>query len=82
MVIVGGTRVTHLMFLGVDPVFLRFCGLHRLPSDRTVAAWLKAFMPPALEALSDLIRDLVWSRAQPQIQPSAHPERPTLQTTT
>jgi hypothetical protein len=64
MVIVGGARVTHLMFLGVDPVFLRFCGLHRLPSDRTVVAWLKAFTPPALEALSDLIRELVYEQIE------------------
>ena len=38
LMIVGGARVTHLMFLGIDPVFLRFCSLHRLPADRTVVA--------------------------------------------
>ncbi len=64
LIIVGGARVTHLAFLGVDPVFLRFCGLHRLPSDRTVVAWLKAFTDPALEALSGLIRDLVYERIE------------------
>jgi hypothetical protein len=64
MVIVGGARVTHLAFLGADPVFLRFCGLHRLPSDRTVVAWLKAFTSPALEALSNLIRDLVYDQIE------------------
>ena len=41
LLIVGGARVTHLAFLAIDPVFLRFCGLHRLPADRTVVAWLK-----------------------------------------
>ncbi len=50
MLIVGSARVTHLTFLGIDPVFLRFCGLHRLPADRTVVAWLKAFTPPAQES--------------------------------
>jgi hypothetical protein len=64
MLIVGGARVTHLGFLGTDPVFLRFCGLHRLPADRTVVAWLKAFTPPALEALSDIIRDLVYEQIE------------------
>ena len=64
MVIVGGAKVTHLAFLAADPVFLRFCGLHRLPSDRTVVAWLKAFTPPALEALSDWIRDLVYEQIE------------------
>jgi len=64
LVIVGGMRVTHLAFLGSDPVFLRFCGLHRLPADRTVVAWLKAFTPPALEALCELIRDLVYEQIE------------------
>jgi len=64
LLIVGGARVTHLAFLGSDPVFLRFCGLHRLPSDRTVVAWLKAFTPPALEALSEVIRDLVYEQIE------------------
>jgi hypothetical protein len=64
LLIVGGARVSHLVFLGVDPVFLRFCGLHRLPADRTVVAWLKAFTTPALEALCDLIRDLVYEQIE------------------
>jgi hypothetical protein len=64
LLIVGGARVTHLAFLGVDPVFLRFCGLHRLPADRTVVAWLKAFTPPALEALCEIIRDLVYEQIE------------------
>jgi hypothetical protein len=64
MIIVGGARVTHLAFLGADPVFLRFCGLHRVPSDRTVVAWLKAFTHPTLEALSELIRDLVYEQIE------------------
>ena len=64
LLIVGGARVTHLAFLGIDPVFLRFCGLHRLPSDRTVVAWLKAFTPPALEALCEIIRDLVYEQIE------------------
>ena len=64
LIIVGGARVTHLAFLGTDPVFLRFCGLHRLPSDRTVVAWLKAFTDPALESLCTLIRDLVYEQIE------------------
>jgi hypothetical protein len=64
LLIVGGARVTHLAFLGNDPVFLRFCGLHRLPADRTVVAWLKAFTPPALEALCEILRDLVYEQIE------------------
>jgi hypothetical protein len=64
LLIVGGARVTHLAFLGSDPIFLRFCGLHRLPADRTVVSWLKAFTPPALEALCEIIRDLVYEQIE------------------
>jgi hypothetical protein len=64
LLIVGGVRVTHLAFLGTDPIFLRFCSLHRLPADRTVVAWLKAFTPPALEALCEVIRDLVYEQIE------------------
>ena len=64
LLIVGGSRVTHLAFLGVDLVFLRFCGLRRLPSDRTVVGWLKAFTDPGLEALCTLIRDLVYDQIE------------------
>jgi hypothetical protein len=64
LLIVGGVRVTHLAFLGTDPIFLRFCNLHRLPSDRTLVAWLKAFTPAALEALCTVIRDLVYEQIE------------------
>jgi hypothetical protein len=64
LLVVGGARVTHMVFLGVDPVFLRFCSLHRLPSDRTVVAWLKSFTDPSIEALSELIRDLVYEQIE------------------
>ena len=59
LIVIGGYRVSHLAFLGSDPVVLRFCGLRRLPSDRTVVRWLKRFGDTALLALETLIRDLV-----------------------
>jgi hypothetical protein len=59
LLVIGGMRVTHLTFVGTDPVLLRFCGLRRMPADRTVVRWLKAFTPPLLDRLADLIRDLV-----------------------
>jgi hypothetical protein len=57
LLLIGGARVTHLAFVGVDPIVLRFCGLHRLPADRTLVRWLKAFTAPLLERLADLVRD-------------------------
>ena len=59
LLFVGGWRVTHLAFVGTDPLLLRFCGLSRLPTDRTVVRMLKSFSSSALLALGDLIRDLV-----------------------
>ncbi|MCP5059430.1 MAG: hypothetical protein GY937_22220 [bacterium] len=61
---IGGLRVTHLVFVGTDPVLLRFAGLHLTPSDRTVVAWLKAFTPQMLEKLSELIRELVYDQVE------------------
>lgn len=59
LIVIGGWRVTHLAFLGSDPIVLRFAGLQRLPADRTVVRWLKRFSSEALLALETLIRDLV-----------------------
>ena len=42
LIVVGGWRISHLAFLGTDPV-VRFCGLQRRPSDRTRARFLKPF---------------------------------------
>jgi hypothetical protein len=64
LLVIGGLRVTHLAFVGTDPILLRFAGLHRAPADRTVVDWLKRFSPPMLERLSDLIRDLVYEQIE------------------
>jgi len=64
LLVIGGLRVSHLAFVGTDPILLRFSGLHLTPSDRTVVAWLKAFTPQALERLSELIRDLVYDQVE------------------
>lgn len=59
LVILGGRRVRQLQFLGQDPLVLRFCGLKKLPSARTVGRWLSEFRMPAVGALADLNADLV-----------------------
>jgi hypothetical protein len=59
LIVVGGMRVSHIAYLSVDPVVLRFCALKRLPNDRTLARWLKRFGDTALLALETLVRDLV-----------------------
>lgn len=64
LLLIGGWRVTHLAFVGTDPLLLRFAGLRRMPSDRTVVRWLKRFSPQALERLRGLIRDLVYQQIE------------------
>ena len=51
LIIGGGRRIRHLGFLDGDPVILRFCGLARLPTDRTVNRWLAQFDEKRLNAL-------------------------------
>lgn len=64
LLLIGGWRVTHLAFVGSDPLLLRFAGLQQMPSDRTVVRWLKRFTAESLEALRDLIRDLVYEQIE------------------
>ncbi len=64
LLVIGGLRVTHLAFVGTDPIGLRFAGLPLTPADRTVVAWLKAFDSPMLEKLSELIRELVYDQVE------------------
>jgi hypothetical protein len=64
LLVIGGWRISHLAFVGSDPILLRFCGLRRLPADRTLARWLERFGSQALLALADLIRDLVYEQIE------------------
>lgn len=59
LVIVGAQRVGHVAFLEGDPLFERFCGLKRLPSDRTVSRWLKSFRKHTVEALKRMNAEIV-----------------------
>ena len=43
LIVIGGRRISHLGFLSTDPIVLRFAGLRRLPTDRSLAQWLKRF---------------------------------------
>lgn len=51
LLIVGGRRLRHLVFVQDDPLFQRFCGLRRLPTPRTVGRWLRRFTQESLERL-------------------------------
>jgi len=58
----GGRRLRHLRYLAGDPLVLRFCGLRRLPTARTVGRWLAAFRSRHLRRLQD-VNALVAARA-------------------
>jgi hypothetical protein len=64
LLVIGGWRLSHVAFVGRDPILLRFCGLQRMPCDRTLARWLERFSSQALLALGDLIRDLVYEQIE------------------
>jgi hypothetical protein len=62
--VIGGWRISHLAFVGTDPMLLRFCGLHRMPADRTLARWLERFSSVALLRLGELIQELVFEQIE------------------
>jgi hypothetical protein len=58
LIISGGRRVRHLLFVAEDPLVLRLCGLRRMPTPRSVGRWLAAFRArdlPALQRVNALV---------------------------
>ncbi len=64
LVLAGGRRIEHLRYLARDPLFARFCGLRRLPTDRSVVNWLKRFTMPGVRALGALVSELVFEQVE------------------
>jgi hypothetical protein len=54
LIISGGRRVRHLLYLDSDPVVQRFCGLAHLPTPRSVGRWLREFRAHHLPKLQEL----------------------------
>lgn len=59
LLIVGGRRLRHLLYLDKDPVITRIAGLKRLPTPRTVARWLGRLNRHRLPELQKINEDLV-----------------------
>jgi Transposase DDE domain group 1 len=59
LILVGGRRLEHLSYLCEDPLVKRFCGLLRLPRERSVARWLKRFTHKSLQALVEVNSEIV-----------------------
>lgn len=62
LLISGGRRLRHLLYLEGDPIVLRLCGLSRLPTARTVSRWLSEFRARHLPRLQ-WVNSLVAARA-------------------
>ncbi len=61
LILVGGSRLTHLRELAIDPIFLRFARLKCLPSERTLSRWLKDISKGYQDRLAVLLRDVAFS---------------------
>ena len=59
LILVGGRRLDHLNYLCEDPLVKRFCGLLRLPRQRSVGRWLKRFTHKSLAALVEINSHIV-----------------------
>jgi Transposase DDE domain group 1 len=59
LILAGGRRLDHLNYLCDDPVVKRFCGLLRLPRERSVARWLKRFSHKSLRGLVEVNSQIV-----------------------
>ena len=61
LLLVGGSRLTHLRELAIDPVFLRFARFAQLPTERTLSRWLKDISEGYRDRLRELLRDVAFS---------------------
>lgn len=59
LIITGGRRLRHLLYLEGDPLVLRLCGLRQLPSVRTVGRWLTKLTCKKLDALRRVNEEVV-----------------------
>jgi hypothetical protein len=59
LLVSGGRRLRHLLYLAGDPLVLRLCGLSRLPTPRTVGRWLCQFRDRHLHGLRQLNAEVV-----------------------
>ena len=59
LILVGGRRLDHINYICDDPLVKRFCGLLRLPRERSVSRWLKRFTHKSLMALVEINSQIV-----------------------
>lgn len=59
MLLVGARRLEQLKYFKEDPLYLRLCGLKRIPTRPTVVNWLKQFTMEKLQALIQVNSELL-----------------------
>ncbi len=59
LLLVGGSRLDHISHLSADPLVKRFCGLARLPDERSISRWLKRFTMQSMRALIEINSQIV-----------------------
>jgi hypothetical protein len=64
MLLLGGSRLSHLRVLDRDPLFLRFVRLRRLPDERTLSRGLKSLTAPYCNQLNELLRDVAYQTCE------------------
>jgi hypothetical protein len=60
LLLLGGSRLSHVRVLDRDLLFRRFARLHRLPDERTLARNLQALTSGYRERLNELVRDIAY----------------------
>lgn len=66
LLLVGGRRLEHISYICDDPMVKRFCGLLRLPRERSVSRWLKRFTQQSLMALVEINSEIVTEAIEQQ----------------
>ncbi len=60
LLLLGGSRLTHVRVLDRDLLFRRFARVHRLPDERTLARNLKELTARYQQRLNELLRDIAY----------------------
>jgi hypothetical protein len=65
MLVIGARRLSHVRYLGSDPVVQRFVELRVFPSDRTLARWLSRCKASVRSALLAFMMELIGDSLRP-----------------
>jgi len=64
MLLLGGSRLSHVRVLDRDPPFLRLVRLRPLPDERTLSRGLQAITGPYRDELNALLRDVAYETSE------------------